>query len=152
MPACDNELSRALAEIPGLDVIPAMRTSAEQLVSYVALLNRFLAQHSQDMPQLRKHLAAGERDAAHGIAHKLKGIAGLIGARRILSLASEIAQELLADANDSIIEHLAHECEAELARLIEAARNLPAVTADLPVAQSGDSALTARRPGSVKLR
>jgi len=56
------------------------------------LLHRFEQLHGTDMARLREHLAAGECDAAHAVAHNLKGIAGLLGAKRITLLASELVQ------------------------------------------------------------
>ena len=123
-PLCDNELSRALAEIPGLDIGQAMRRSSEKLADYCALLDRFVKDHGQDMVRLREHLAAGGHDAARVVAHKLIGIAGLIGVRRVASLANEIEQRLRAGADEIGIMSLAAECEAELASLVEATRAL----------------------------
>ncbi|MDD5248942.1 MAG: response regulator [Rhodocyclaceae bacterium] len=129
-PPCDNALSRALANIAALEVPQAMRRSPQHLADYYALLNRFVAMHDRDMAQLRAELAAGSRDAAHGVAHNLKGIAGLIGARRIAALANEIAQGLRAGKDAAAILDLASACEAELAKLVAATRALPAMAAE----------------------
>jgi len=123
--AGDNELSRAVTKIPGLDPGPGVQRSPQQLADYCSLLKRFLTQHGQDMRRLREHLAAGEHDAAHVVAHNLKGIAGLVGARTVAALAGEIVQELSAGAPARGIVALAGACEAELASLAEALRTLP---------------------------
>ncbi|MFZ2852671.1 MAG: MASE1 domain-containing protein [Rhodocyclaceae bacterium] len=129
-PLCENELSLALLKIPGLDVGHVARRSPEHLADYCALLNRFVQFHGQDMERLREQLTNGEIDAAHVVAHQLKGVAGLIGARRIAALASEITQGLRAKADESVIKNLASECESELASLLEALRTLPGVLAE----------------------
>lgn len=124
-PACDNELSRAVLKIPGLEVGPEKRRSTKHLNGYCALLDRFVQLHGEDMMRLREHLAKGESDAAHVVAHNLKGIAGLIGARNVASLASEIARELRQDANSASIIALASACENDLASMTKAVRALP---------------------------
>jgi two-component system, sensor histidine kinase and response regulator len=126
-PTCDNDLSRALMLISGLEVKSSWRRSAEQIVAYCAQLRRFVKIHIQEMTRLREHLTAGEHDAARVLVHNLKGIAGLIGAQRLAALASEIEQELISGLEERVIPNLVSECEAELARLDEALRSLPVV-------------------------
>jgi two-component system sensor histidine kinase/response regulator len=134
MPDCDCEMSRALGKIAGLVVGRVWRSSPTQLAQYVAQLNRFMEIHAQDMARLREHIAARENEAAQVLAHSLQGIAGLLGARRIASLASEIVQGLRAEVDDSIIKFLADACEAELAILAGAIQALPL----LPVEPSAE--------------
>jgi two-component system sensor histidine kinase/response regulator len=133
-PSCENALSRALARIPGLVVGRAWRSSPQQLANYCVQLDRFIAMHSPDMARLRRHLDAGELEAAGGVAHSLQGIAGMLGARRIASLASEIVQGLRTNADKSIISFVVSACEAEFVSLAEATRALPT-----PAAESGTS-------------
>jgi len=129
-PPCDNELSRAVAKIPGLDAGQALRSSPQHLADYAALLGRFVKLHGRDMAQLREHLAADEHDAAAVVAHNLKGIAGLIGARRIAALAGDIVQELRSGADDATIIPLLAACEADLISLAGAVRRLPVPAAE----------------------
>jgi CheY-like chemotaxis protein len=121
----ESELSRALAAIPGLDIGHAWRNSPQQLADYCSHLDRFVKLHSVDMTRLRQHLAAGELDAAHVLAHNLKGIAGLIGARRVATLVAGLVEELHAGADQASIAAMTGACEAELANLAEAVRTLP---------------------------
>jgi two-component system, sensor histidine kinase and response regulator len=92
--------------------------SPEQRTEYHALLRDFAAQHGDDMARVQAHLAVGANDAALTVAHKLAGIAGLLGAKRVASLASAIAQGLRASADGAHLHTLADECAAELARFI----------------------------------
>ncbi len=123
--ACDSELKRALAEIPGLDVGQSFRRSQEQLINYCVLLNRFLKMHGQDMARLREYLSSGQHNAAEVVVHSLKGIADLIGARRVALLANEIVHKLREPGDPASIVALASACETELESLAKAARSLP---------------------------
>ncbi|OIR16336.1 autoinducer 2 sensor kinase/phosphatase LuxQ [mine drainage metagenome] len=122
---CECELSEALAKISGLEVAISWWRSPERLADYCALLIKFVKLHGQDISLLREHLAAGEFYAAHAIAHNLKGIAGLIGARRVESLADEMVQALRSGSDNVDIAKMEGACEAELARLRVAIRALP---------------------------
>ena len=124
-PPCDTELSRALANIPALNIGPAWRRTPAQLADYRVQLASFIETHCQDMARLSEHLAAGNEEATEVIAHQLKGIAGLIGAKRIASLAGEIMVGLKTGADKTVIKKLVAECEAELASLVLAVRSLP---------------------------
>jgi len=127
-PDCNSELSRALAEIPGLEVGQVWRSSPEGLADYCTQLNRFVTQNGRDMGSVREHLANDERDAAHLVAHKLTGIAGLIGARRVASLTTELVIGLRSGADVSMLEQLVDACDSELASLTKAARTLPVLS------------------------
>ncbi len=131
-PVCavgDNELSRALANIPGFNM--GAGRSPDQLEDDATLLIRFMQLHGQDMRRLRAHLTVGERDAAQVVAHQLVGIAGLAGARRDSALASQIDQVLRVDQDASMLIDLAVLCEAELAGLTEAIARLLAPATEL---------------------
>jgi CheY-like chemotaxis protein len=119
-PACENELSLALAEIPGLTVASSWRRSPEGLTDYCRQLERFLQTHGATGTQLRERLAAGAHDAAATLAHDLKGIAALLGADRIASLAGEIEGGVRRHRDEDRIAALIADCEAESARLAAA--------------------------------
>ena len=123
---CENELSAALAQIPGLEIGQSWRRSVGKLNDYVTLLDRFVEQHGRDMALLRRHLAAGEDAAAHKLAHNLKGISGLIGARQIERLSTELLQALRSGASHANIAALESACENELQQLAAAVRTLSA--------------------------
>jgi PAS domain S-box-containing protein len=119
-PLCENDLSLALAKIPGLTVGTSWRRSAEGVADYRAQLERFIKMHGIAVKRLRESVAAGEYDAAQMLAHDLKGIAGLMGAERIASLAGELEEALRWRADDAHLAALTASCDAELARLAEA--------------------------------
>lgn len=123
---CESELSRALLQIPGLDIANSWLRSPERLADYCHLLEKFVMMHGRDISLLREHLSCGEHYAAQAIAHNLKGIAGLVGAKRIESLAAEMVKALRSDPdNPPDIAGVGEACEAELARLRVAIRTLP---------------------------
>lgn len=124
-PLCDNALSRALAEIPGLHVGRSWRSSPQELLAYRAQLHRFVTLHADDMAQLRAHLEAGRRTEAMVVAHNLAGIASLVGARSLASQASEIVNALREEGDVRTLQDLTATCAADLARLAERIGTLP---------------------------
>lgn len=126
---CESELSIALANIPGLDVAQSWRRSMERLNDYFTLLDKFVKLHGRDMVQLRAYLAAGDHSAARSLAHNLKGISGLIGAKQVELLATELLNALRSGSSQASIAEIENACEAELVRLAEAVRSLPELSA-----------------------
>jgi two-component system sensor histidine kinase/response regulator len=130
-PPCDHPLDLLLAAIPGLHVGRAWRTSPDKLLDYCAQLHRFVSVHADDIGQLRQHLDAGRRSEALLIAHNLAGIASLIGARELASLASDLVRALREDGDASTIQHLAAAGAAAFASLAERISALPGRPEDL---------------------
>ena len=128
-PVCENALIRALANLPGFSVRPLH--SQDALDDHCTLMLRFIQLHCPDMTRLREHLGAGEKNSALAVAHQLVGIAGLLGAERIASLASQIDHGLRTEQELSNIMDLVTLCEAELTRLSEVARTVPFQSKDL---------------------
>ena len=122
---CDSALSRALMQIPGIQVSDNWRKSDEQILAYSALLDRFIHTHHEQIATLQARIAAHEHEAAKSLAHSIKGIAGLIGARRLADLMEQIAQGLCMNIEQSRLDDLARQSKAELAGLAEAMRTLP---------------------------
>ena len=121
----ENELSIALANIPGLEVAPSWARSPQRLADYCVLLDKFVKVHGRDIALLREYLESEEHYAAQAIAHNLKGNAGLIGARQIELIATEMEQALRSGSDLVNFVQMERECEAELTRLRLAIRNLP---------------------------
>lgn len=130
LPSDGDSFDEVLAQIGGLDVGKVWRRSPERLAAYRGQLERFLEEHRDDMAKLRERLAAGDRSGAHAVVHRLKGIAGLIGAWRIESLAGQMMFGLRDQLDTAAIERLAIDCQAEMGDLAESVRQLPPVPAD----------------------
>jgi two-component system, sensor histidine kinase and response regulator len=122
-------LDDALAAIPGLEVPAAMCRSPAALADYRQLLARFAAAHGDDMLLVHRHLAAGERDAAQSIAHKLKGIAGLLGLKRVAELAHELSHGVRSGVGDAELATRAASCADALAGIVAGVQELPRVDA-----------------------
>jgi two-component system, sensor histidine kinase and response regulator len=130
MSLCDNELSRALMLIEGLKVPSQARRSPEHVVGYCAQLDQFIKATGPEMARLHEHLAVGNLKDARAIAHNMKGIAGLIGARRIAAKAVDLAERLHGGAGQEEIAELIGDCEAELATLVRKVNALPTALFD----------------------
>lgn len=129
IPVDCNELTAALEAIPGLKVDAGWIRSPKRLANHCARLDRFATTQRTALKQLIELMAAGDRDAAQGLAHDLKGIAGLLGADGIASLAGSIEAGLRNQADQAAIEALIGACDAELAALADAVRKLPRTSA-----------------------
>jgi signal transduction histidine kinase/CheY-like chemotaxis protein/HPt (histidine-containing phosphotransfer) domain-containing protein len=121
----EDDLSRALDGIPGLAIGNPWRRSPERLANFRRQLDSFTATYRDSMTTLRHHLVAGEHGVAQGVAHDLKGIAGLMGLDLIASLAHRIEEALRAEADESVIIPMIDECADELTRLSDAVSTLP---------------------------
>ncbi len=124
-PQRSDEISRALAGIPGLEVAADWRSSPQRMTAYCAQLLTFVARQGQDMKQMHGCLASGDRAGARVLAHNLNGVAGLLGARRIATLASEISQAIHTGTAGADLESLLLACDAELVSLAQAVTALP---------------------------
>ncbi|MBI4985163.1 MAG: response regulator [Rhodocyclales bacterium] len=121
----DSPLARRLGGIAGLDVGKVCRRSPAQLADYPRLLREYLALHGDDMARLRRHLAAGERDAALVLVHQLKGVSGFIGAERVGALASELHAALRTGADAAALATQVAACAAALDDLAQALNAWP---------------------------
>ena len=124
-PQRSDELSRALAGIPGLEVAADWRSSPQRMAAYCAQLLTFAARQGQDMKQMRGCLATGDRASARVLAHNLNGVAGLLGAWRIATLANKISQAIHSETAGADLESLLLACDAELVSLAQAITALP---------------------------
>ncbi|HEX8962251.1 MAG TPA: response regulator [Rhodocyclaceae bacterium] len=121
-PAPRQEDAQADAEvgIPGIHPPASMRGSPQRIAEFRVLLHRFATLHGQDMRRLEEHLAHGRHEDARKLAHDLKGIAGLVGARALAQLANDIVIALRGNADADEVRPLIVRCTAELDRLVAA--------------------------------
>ena len=121
----DDELSRALMLISGIEVPAIWCSSPEQLMNYCSLVKRFIGTASDEIRRLKHDLAADNHDAARALAHQIRGFSGFVGAQRVASLIGEIDRGLRTCASPSVIAYLINQCESELARLNDEFNALP---------------------------
>ncbi|MGE5468603.1 MAG: response regulator [Ignavibacteria bacterium] len=112
--------------ISGIQPPSSLRGSPQRLAEFRALLARFAHLHGHDMAVIGQNLADGRRDEAHRVAHDLKGIAGLIGARSIARLAGEIVVGLRAGSEPAALQSTIDACARELEQLVAAVAGLDA--------------------------
>ncbi|WP_295456577.1 PAS domain S-box protein [uncultured Thiodictyon sp.] len=75
-------------------------------------LRTYAQEHGQDMVELRRRLAADEREQARFIVHNLKGVSGTLGAAAVAHAAAALETALRAGANASVCEPLMATLEA----------------------------------------
>jgi two-component system sensor histidine kinase/response regulator len=127
-----------LPDIAGLDAAAGVKTVRGRVATYRRLLRLFADSHADDMGTLRRHLAAGDREAATRVAHSLKSASAMMGAMAIHVLAEKLEAALRQQADDA--ESLVASLEAQLAPLAAALR---AALPDEPAEAATTTATTA---------
>ena len=117
-----------LAALPGLNIESGLRSLHGRVSSYLRLLRQFATNHAGDAEAIRAHLEAGDVDAARGLAHALKGVAGMLGATPVQRLAAELEAALREKRQPHDIESRLTLLTAELMPLVDALSELPANT------------------------
>ncbi|MBW7899959.1 MAG: response regulator, partial [Rhodocyclaceae bacterium] len=90
----DEAFVARLRAVDGLDVDFGLRSVRGRCASYRRLVRLYAETHAADADALRRHLAAGDGDAARRCAHSLKGAAATLGAVGVQKLAAELEQQL----------------------------------------------------------
>ncbi len=85
---------------PGLEPTMALRAVGGP-VRLVSLLRRLQADHAGDARELAAELAAGDTGAAGRRAHRLKGVAGTLGAVALVRAATELEDALRGGRADA---------------------------------------------------
>jgi two-component system sensor histidine kinase/response regulator len=125
----------------GLDTESGLRRTAGNSAIYLTLLRMFVAGHRDEAADIRRALETSDWKTAERRAHTIKGLAGMIGADALQSLAVDVEvaiKERRSDALDDRLQAFAR----ELAALIDALQaGLPA---EAPVAAADGMADPAR--------
>jgi two-component system sensor histidine kinase/response regulator len=120
-----DSFSQVLAKIPGIDASYSARRTPTQMKDYFSLLKRYVTMHGNDMKQIKNHLDANDRKTAQEVAHNLKGVSGMVGARQMAKLANDLLIQLRGNAETDAMTPLLEACIAELNALVSAIRNIP---------------------------
>ena len=134
-PPCDDERVAALAAIAGLTIASAWLSSPVRINVYVAQLARFVEACQIDLPRLHQLVDGEERAAALSLAHSLRGIAGLVGARRLGDWIGELELALSQGGDGVSVGALLRQCDAELGELAAALQGLPSPAGNQAAAQ-----------------
>jgi len=89
-PAADAAKLAAFADVPGLDTVLGLHSVRGRTNSYLRLLRLFYELHADDLPAMRRCLAAGLMEELQRLAHSLKGTTATLGASRLRALAAEL--------------------------------------------------------------
>ncbi len=115
--------------IPGVDVKGALRRTGGNRQRYEALLRKF-AQTPNGVEEIRKALAAGDREAAARAAHSMKGAAANLGVQELAESAAKVETAIKggSEANGVL---------TELSRVHTTA--LEAITTALPTQRAAEA-------------
>ncbi|HEX8987955.1 MAG TPA: response regulator [Rhodocyclaceae bacterium] len=119
-------------QIPGLHPPAALTGTPQRRAEYRALLQRFAELHGRDMVRIEEQLKDGRIEEARKLAHDLKGIAGLIGARRVAQLANDIVSTLRSPGGADNAAPLIAACATELGLVTTAAATLAEESSSSP--------------------
>jgi signal transduction histidine kinase/DNA-binding response OmpR family regulator len=119
------DIDPRLLAIPGLDARIGLNSIRGRTASYLRLLRQFAANHASDGDKLRAAIAAGRLDDARGIAHALKGVAGMLGATAVQRLAAELEAAIREQRRPQDIENRLALLNGEMTPLIDAIDELP---------------------------
>lgn len=116
-----------LEAIEGLEVAASLQLLRGNVSRYLHFLRLFAEKHGGDGTMLIEQLAAGDHEAVHRTAHALKGVAGMLGARGIERLASDVETAARQGADADRLRGAIARLASELAALLAAWRRvLPA--------------------------
>ncbi len=138
--------AKALGPLPGIDTREGLRRLAGDVSLYQKLLCKFAGSQSKTAERIAHALEAPDLEAARGLAHTTKGVAGNIGAMQLYETASQLdlalknenlqkAQELLpafSDRLETVIRSL-NTLEDENEAKTESTAGIPAPDAIQPL-------------------
>jgi CheY-like chemotaxis protein len=123
-PASDDNLNRPLA-LNQLDVVSALHRTRGDSGLYATLLKRFVTEFRTFCENMQHLLQERNFIEAQRLAHTLKGVAGVLGARQLSEAAGRLEDALLAhEEPDAALARVEIELDfllANLARYLEAA-------------------------------
>jgi HPt (histidine-containing phosphotransfer) domain-containing protein len=86
----DAAILEQLSRLPGLDLARGLAVVRGNAGKYLSLLRRVLASRATDTARLRDCLARADHEAAHAMAHNLKGVAATLGATALSAHAARL--------------------------------------------------------------
>ena len=106
--------------IEGIDVEEGLSRTLGNRPFYLELLSRFCDDQRNVIDHITAALEAGDNLLAERLAHTLKGVAGLIGAKTIQPLATELELKLHGDAEVVDLQPLLSECAEKMHATVNA--------------------------------
>ncbi len=99
-----------LPAIAGIDLASGLARVSGKKKLYRSLLEKFIARYQASQMELEKILAAEDTEAARGLVHTIKGVAGNIGAMDLFTLAGKLekkVQKSLPAVTDKLVKEFA---------------------------------------------
>jgi CheY-like chemotaxis protein len=131
----DNEVMEvALPDtLPGVDMEAGLKRINRNHKLFRVLLLDFSKMFATVHQDIRHAIIAEDFESAQSLAHKLKGVAGNISAKRIHGIASDLETEIKKN-NSILLEQRLLQLEAEIKPLLEAIKQLEKsqVATDIP--------------------
>jgi light-regulated signal transduction histidine kinase (bacteriophytochrome)/DNA-binding NarL/FixJ family response regulator len=89
-----------VANLPGIDIDRGLVSLQGDRNKYLALLQRLVADHRDDMSRMGDYLAAGDAESLRSLAHTLKGSCATLGITAISEAAAQMEATLIAQGLD----------------------------------------------------
>ena len=118
-----------LETLPGIDSRAALQALGGEERIYRRLLGRFLDSQAGFAQSFRAIHGAGDLEAAHRMAHDLKGVAATAGAFSLAKAAAALEAACAQQAPAAEVDTLVEAVTAELAPVMEGIRALVAAPA-----------------------
>jgi signal transduction histidine kinase/CheY-like chemotaxis protein/PAS domain-containing protein len=90
------------SELPGLDLVSALEAFGGEKDKYKAILRKFLLRHGGDVDEARRLFSADDAQGASSLLHGLSGVASILHAPVLASLARTAEQALLEGQVDAL--------------------------------------------------
>jgi PAS domain S-box-containing protein len=114
----ERRILAALATVHGLDTSRIMRSLKRDSQRYGRLLGQFIHNHADDGALMFIQAAANDFEAVRQIAHSLKGVAALLGAYRVESLAFDLEDGIRAGVDSDTLQSRLDALAGDLEKLI----------------------------------
>ncbi|MEJ2199682.1 MAG: transporter substrate-binding domain-containing protein [Desulfuromonadaceae bacterium] len=115
-------------QLPGFDLVAGLRCVAGNRPLYRSLLEDFLRSNRNLLPEIEQAIAQNAKENAHQLIHRLKGVAGNIGALKIHGAARQLEQAVLNEPR--VPPGLIQDLQQALQEAFEGLTQLPAMTAE----------------------
>jgi two-component system, sensor histidine kinase and response regulator len=113
------------ATIPGIDLKATLPRFGGVFANFASVFRRLESSQGRTVEEVRAKLAAGDRQGAQQLAHRLRGVAANLGATEVAARALEFEQALRSADDAALALHLSR-LDGALQVVLDAARELDA--------------------------
>ena len=131
----------APAPLAGIEVEAALARLGGNYAALVALLKRFEQSQGGAVAEVRALLAAGQRQPAAQVLHRLRGVAANLGAAEVARLSAGAEHALQHDADSLALAAALRQLEQALDLVTRTARSLAGPAAEAPASHTTPSDL-----------